>query len=43
MLGVSVGEGSIVATNFTVTKNVPQRSLVAGSPAKVIKENIEWY
>lgn len=43
MPGVTIGEGSVVAANATVTKSVPPRSLVAGSPAKVIKENIEWY
>lgn len=43
MPGVTVGEGSVVAANATVTKDVPPRCLVAGSPAKVIKENIEWY
>ena len=43
MPGVTVGEGSVVAANSTVTKDVPPHSLVAGSPAKVIKENIEWY
>jgi acetyltransferase-like isoleucine patch superfamily enzyme len=41
--GVVVGEGSVVAANSVVTKSVPPRCLVAGSPAKVIKENIEWY
>lgn len=43
MPGVTIGEGSVVAANATVTKDVPPRSLVAGSPAKVIKENLEWY
>lgn len=43
MPGVTVGEGSVVAANATVTKDVPPYSLVGGSPAKVIKENIEWY
>lgn len=43
MPGVTIGEGSVVAANATVTKDVPPRSLVVGSPAKVIKENIEWY
>ena len=43
MPGVTVGEGSVVAANSTVTKVVPPRSLVAGSPARIIKENIEWY
>lgn len=43
MPGVTIGEGSVVAANATVTKDVPPHSLVAGCPAKVIKENIEWY
>lgn len=43
MPGVTIGEGSVVAANATVTKDVPPHSLVGGSPAKVIKENIEWY
>lgn len=43
MPGVTIGEGSVVAANAVVTKNVPPHSLVAGSPAKVIRENIEWY
>lgn len=43
MPGVTVGEGSVVAANTTVTKDVPPHSLVGGSPAKVLKENIEWY
>ena len=41
--GVTIGEGSVVAANATVTKDVPPHTLVGGSPAKVLKENIEWY
>lgn len=43
MPGVTIGEGSVVAANATVTKDVPPHSLVGGAPAKVLKENIEWY
>lgn len=43
MPGVTIGEGSVVAANAVVTKSVPRKSLVAGVPAKVIKENIDWY
>ena len=43
MPGVTIGEGSVIAANATVTKDVPPRSFVGGSPAKIIKENIEWY
>ncbi|MGO3609329.1 MAG: DapH/DapD/GlmU-related protein [Enterococcus sp.] len=36
--GVTVGKNSIVAADSTVTKDVPENVIVAGSPAKVIKE-----
>ncbi|MDY3529505.1 CatB-related O-acetyltransferase [Riemerella anatipestifer] len=38
--GVKVGDGAIVASNSVVTKDVPENSIVAGNPAKVVKENI---
>lgn len=41
--GVTIGEGSVVAANAVVTKDVPPHSLVAGSPARVIKSDVEWY
>lgn len=34
--GVCIGTGSIVAAGSVVTKSVPSRSLVAGSPAKIV-------
>lgn len=43
MPGVTIGEGAVIAANATVTKDVPAHALVGGSPAKVLKENIEWY
>lgn len=43
MPGVTVGKGSVVAANAVVTRDVPPYSLVVGSPAKVIKSDIEWY
>lgn len=36
--GVTIGENSIIATNAVVTKNVPKNSIVAGIPARVIKQ-----
>ncbi|WGI19413.1 DapH/DapD/GlmU-related protein [Latilactobacillus sakei] len=35
--GVTVGENAIVAANATVTKDVPDNMIVAGTPAKVIR------
>lgn len=40
--GVSIGEGAIIAAKALVTKDVPAHTIVAGIPAKVIKENVEW-
>lgn len=36
--GVTVGENAIVAANATVTKDVPANMIVAGTPAKVIRQ-----
>lgn len=38
MPGVNIGDGSIVASGALVTKDVPDYSIVAGVPAKVIKK-----
>ena len=38
--GVTIGDGSIVAANAVVTKNVPANCIVAGNPARIVKENI---
>ncbi|WP_036770799.1 CatB-related O-acetyltransferase [Photorhabdus australis] len=37
MPGVTIGEGAIVAANSVVTKDVEPYSIVAGSPAKLVK------
>ena len=39
MPGVTIGKKTIVAANSVVNKSVPENSLVAGSPAKVLKED----
>ncbi|MBR0310679.1 MAG: hypothetical protein IJQ97_07320 [Paludibacteraceae bacterium] len=36
--GVHIGRGAIVAANSVVTHDVPAYSVVAGVPAKVIKQ-----
>jgi len=38
--GVHVGDEVIVGAGAVVTKNVPSNVIVAGNPAKIIRENI---
>jgi len=38
MPGVKIGDGAIIATNSTVTKDVEPYSIVSGNPAKLIKK-----
>lgn len=38
--GVKIGNNSIVAANAVVTKDVPENSIVAGNPARVVKTDI---
>lgn len=40
--GVTIGNNSIIGTNSLVTKSIPNNSVAAGIPAKIIKNNIDW-
>ena len=40
--GVTIGNGAVIAAGAIVTKDVPEKCLAAGIPAKVIRENVEW-
>lgn len=42
MKGVTIGDGAIIAAGAIVTKDVPEKCIVAGIPAKIIKENVTW-
>ncbi|WP_084782599.1 acyltransferase [Roseivivax halodurans] len=39
--GVEIGDGCVVGAGSVVTKSVPARSLVAGNPARILRENID--
>lgn len=39
LAGISIGEGAVIAANSVVCKDVPAYSVIAGNPAKVIKQN----
>ncbi|MDI4668057.1 acyltransferase [Pseudoalteromonas shioyasakiensis] len=38
LAGVTIGEGAIVAASAVVTKDVPANTIVAGNPAKIVKQ-----
>ena len=38
LAGVTIGDNAIVAAGSVVTKDVPDNMVVAGTPAKVIRE-----
>ena len=40
--GVKVGNGAVIAAGSLVKDNVPDNAMVAGVPAKIIQNNIEW-
>jgi acetyltransferase-like isoleucine patch superfamily enzyme len=40
--GVTIGDDVVVAAGAVVTRSVPSRTLVAGSPAKVIRQIAGW-
>jgi len=39
--GVLVGDGSIIGAGSVVVRDVPPRCIVAGNPAKIVREGIE--
>lgn len=40
--GVTIGDGAIIAAGAVVTKDVAPRQVVAGNPARVVKEHVHW-
>lgn len=40
--GITIGDGAVVAAGSVVTRDVPAKTIVAGNPAKVIKEDVYW-
>jgi acetyltransferase-like isoleucine patch superfamily enzyme len=43
MPGVTIGEGSVVGANSVVTRDVPPYTIVAGAPARFIREvSVPW-
>jgi acetyltransferase-like isoleucine patch superfamily enzyme len=40
--GVTIGDGAVIAAGSVVIEDVPPRTLVAGVPAKVKKQDVNW-
>jgi len=40
--GTQLGDGSVVAAGAVVTSEVPPKSLMAGVPARIMRENVTW-
>ncbi len=40
--GVTIGNGAIIGAGSVVTKNVASNTMVAGNPARVIRQGVSW-
>lgn len=40
--GVTIGDGAVIAAGAVVTKDVPEKCMAAGVPARIIKRDIHW-
>ena len=40
---VTIGDNVIIGANSVVTKNIPSNCIIAGIPAKILKENIDIF
>lgn len=41
--GVSIGDDSVLGMNAVVTHTVPSNSIVAGNPARIVKNGVKWH
>jgi acetyltransferase-like isoleucine patch superfamily enzyme len=42
IIGATIGDGSVVGTGSVVVSEVPSKVVVAGNPARVVRNDISW-
>lgn len=40
--GVTIGRGAVIGAGSVVTKSIPPRTVAAGNPARVVRENVDF-
>ena len=40
--GVTIGRGAVIGAGSVVTKSIPARTVAAGNPARVVRENVDF-
>jgi acetyltransferase-like isoleucine patch superfamily enzyme len=41
-MGATIGDGSVVGTGSVVVSEMPGKVVVAGNPARVVRNDISW-
>jgi len=42
VMGATIGDGSVVAAGSVVTAEVPAKVIVAGNPARIVRQDVSW-
>jgi len=43
LAGVTIGDGAVIAAGSVVAAAVPGRTLAAGNPARVVRQDVSWH
>lgn len=42
VIGTTIGDGSVVAAGSVVSSEVPAKVIVAGNPARIVRQDVSW-